>query len=144
MTSSPDSDLSGPAVIDGVDVDAVAAAVQACVGVAELDGGRFGEVASYLPARKVPGVVVSGGRVRVQVRSRWGIPAPDLAALITTALAPLTRSKPVDVMVADIDDPPGTLPPREPADRDPSEPAGQTGPAVAPPAGAPGRSPLPS
>jgi hypothetical protein len=144
MTSSPGSDVPGPAVIDGIDVDAVAAAVQACAGVADLDGGQFGEVASYLPARKVTGVVVSGGRVRVQIRSRWGIPAPDLAALVTTALAPLTRGKPVDVMVADIDDPPGTLPSREPGDRHPREPAGQTGPALAPPAGAPGRSPLPS
>jgi hypothetical protein len=144
MTNSPDSDIPEPAVIDGVDVDAVAAAVQACAGVAELNGGQFGEVASYLPARKVPGVVVSGGRVRVQIRSRWGIPAPDLAVLITTVLAHLTGGKPVDVVVADIDDPPGTLPSGEPADRRPSEPAAQTGPAVAPRGGAPGRSPLPS
>jgi hypothetical protein len=127
MTTSPRCGAPGPAVIDGVDVDAVAAAVRACAGVAELDGGRVSEVASYLPGRKVPGVVVSEGRVLVQVRSRWGIPAPELAALITTVLAPLTRGKPVDVVVADIDDPPGTPQPREPADRLPSEPAGQPG-----------------
>jgi hypothetical protein len=60
-----------PAVIDGVDVDAVAAAVAGCTGVSALDGGRFGEVASYVPGRKVPGVVVGDGRVTVQVRSRW-------------------------------------------------------------------------
>jgi hypothetical protein len=40
---------AAPAVIDGVDVDAVAAAVQGCTGVAALDGGPFGQVASYLP-----------------------------------------------------------------------------------------------
>ena len=107
MTSSLGSTVPEAAVIDGVNVDAVAAAVLGCAGVAGLDGGRFGEVTSYLPGRKVPGVVVSGGRVRVQIRSRWGVPAPGLAALITTVLAPLTGSRPVDVAIADIDDPPG-------------------------------------
>ena len=83
--------------------------------MAALDGGPFGEVASYLPGRKVAGVVVGDGRVTVQVRSRWGIPAPDLAALITVVLAPLTGHRPVDVVIADIDDPPATPPFRVPA-----------------------------
>ena len=108
MTSPLGSTVPQPAVIDGVNVDAVAAAVLGCAGVAGLDGGRFGEVTSYLPGRKVPGVVVSGGRVTVQIRSRWGVPAPDLAALVTKVLAPLTGRRPVDVIIADIDDPPGT------------------------------------
>jgi hypothetical protein len=103
------------AVIDGVDVDAVAAAVQGCTGVAALDGGRFGEVASYLPGRTVTGIMVGGGRVRVQVRSRWGVPAPELAALIAAVLAPLTGRRPVDVVIADIDDPPAAPSFRVPA-----------------------------
>ena len=107
MSSSLGSTVPEAAVIDGVNVDAVAAAVLGCAGVAGLDGGRFGEVASYLPGRKVRGVVVSGGRVRVQIRSRWAVPAPGLAALITAVLAPLTGRRPVDVVIADIDDPPG-------------------------------------
>jgi len=98
--------VPGLAVIDGVDVDAVAAAVRGCTGVSALDGGRDGEVASYLPGRKVPGVQVGEGRVRVQVRSRWGVPAADLAAMITVVLTPLTGTRPVDVLIADIDDPP--------------------------------------
>lgn len=108
MTSRPGPAVPQVPVIDGVNVDAVAAAVLGCAGVAGLDGGQFGEVTSYLPGRKVPGVVVSGGRVTVQIRSRWAVPAPDLAALVTTVLAPLTGRRPVDVMIADIDDPPGT------------------------------------
>jgi hypothetical protein len=108
MTSPLGTVVPGAAVIDGVDVDAVVAAALGCPGVAGLDGGRFGEVTSYLPGRKVAGVVVSGGRVRVQIRSRWGVPAPELAARITEVLAPLTGRRPVDVMIADIDDPPGT------------------------------------
>ena len=95
-------------IVDGVDVDAVAAAVRACPGVSGLHGGRYGEVTTYLPGRVVRGVVVGGGRVRVQVRSAWGVEAPVLAAAITAALAPLTGNRPVDVAIADIDDPPFT------------------------------------
>ena len=104
--ASPAVSRPGSSVIDGIDVDAVTAAVLSCAGVARLDGGRFGEVASYLPGRTVPGVVVGDGRVRVQVRAQWGIPVPELAALIRTVLMPLTGLRPVDVVIADIDDPP--------------------------------------
>jgi hypothetical protein len=115
MTPPAGPTVPEAAVIDGVNVDAVAAAVLGCAGVAGLDGGRFGEVASYLPGRKVPGVVVSGGRVTVQIRSRWAVPAPGLAALITAVLAPLTGRRPVDVMIADIDDPPGPPDTKQPS-----------------------------
>ena len=108
--SSPSSPSSGrpagEAIVYGIDVDAVAAAVRACPGVSGLDGGRYGEVATYLPGRAVRGVVVAGGRGRVQVRSAWGVEAPVLAAAITAALAPLTGNRPVDVTIGDIDDPP--------------------------------------
>jgi hypothetical protein len=46
----------------------------------------------------------------VQVRSEWGVPAADVAALITAALAPLAGTRPVDVAIADIDDPPAAQP----------------------------------
>jgi hypothetical protein len=109
MTFPSGSAVPAAAVIDGVNVDAAAAAVLSCAGVAGLDGGRYGEVTSYLPGRTVPGVVVSDGRVRVQIRSRWAVPAPELAARITAVLAPLSGRRPVDVVIADIDGPPGTL-----------------------------------
>jgi hypothetical protein len=94
------------AVVDGVDVDAVATTVRDCSGVSGLDGGPYHEVATYLPGRTVDGVSVAGGRVQVQVRSRWGVEAPLLATLIKTVLTPLTGPRPVDVTIADIDDPP--------------------------------------
>ena len=72
MTVPPAGSAPRSAVIDGIDVDAVAAAVRGCPGVSGLDGGPFGGVASYLPGRKVEGIVVRDGRVIVQVRSRWG------------------------------------------------------------------------
>jgi hypothetical protein len=105
MTVPAGGSVTGSAVIDGIDVDAVAAAVRECAGVSGLDGGQFGEVASYLPGRKVEGIMVGGGRVTVQIRSQWAVPAPALAALVTAVLAPLTGRRPVDVVVADIDDP---------------------------------------
>jgi len=104
---------AGDAIIDGIDVDAVAVTVRACPGVSGLDGGRYGEVTTYLPGRAVHGVVVGGGRVRVQVRSAWGTEAPRLAAVITATLAPLTGNRPVDVAIADIDDPPDDPPARK-------------------------------
>ncbi|MDX6416889.1 MAG: hypothetical protein QOG28_1509 [Trebonia sp.] len=106
MTASP-LDTPRAALVDGIDIDAVAAIVRGCAGVSALDGGPFGEVASYLPGRTVPGVAVDESRIRVQIRSKWGVPATDVAALITAALAPLAGPRPVDVAIADIDDPPG-------------------------------------
>ena len=112
MTARPKPSPTGPAVvdetavIDGVDVVAVATLVRGCAGVSGLDGGRFSEAVSYLPGRKVAGVVVRDGRVRVQVRAQWAVPAPALAALLATALVPLTGNRPVDVVIGDIDDPP--------------------------------------
>jgi hypothetical protein len=100
-------DTPGPGSPVGAEVDAIAALVRGCAGVSALDGGRFGEVVSYLPGRTVPGVAVDDNRIRVQVRSQWGIRAADLAAEITVALAPLAGTRPVDVAIADIDDPPG-------------------------------------
>lgn len=103
--------VPGPALPDSTEpysteIDAVAAVVGSCTGVSGLDGGPFGEVTSYLPGRVVPGVAVDDSRIRVRVRSAWGVPAPDLAALVTAALAPLAAGRPVDVTIADIDDPP--------------------------------------
>lgn len=106
MTAPQPPGSSAAAVIDGVDVDAVAAAVQACPGVSGLDAGRFGEVASYLPGRRVQGVAVRKDSVTAQVRTRWAVPAADLLSQITAVLTPLTGGRRVELVVADIDDPP--------------------------------------
>jgi hypothetical protein len=101
-----------PAVVDGIDVEAVAAAVRGCAGVSRLDGGRFGEVASYLPGRQVPGVIVRQQAVLIRVRARWGLQVADLLSQITAAVTPITRGRRVQVVVGDIDDPPApVLPP---------------------------------
>ncbi|MGD0700301.1 MAG: hypothetical protein ABSA02_10500 [Trebonia sp.] len=105
---------AGVAVIDGIDVDAVAAVVRGCPGVSGLDGGQYGEVTTYLPGRAVPGVTIGDGRVLVQVRAAWDTEVPRLAAAISGALSAVTRNRPVDVMIADIDDPPAAPPPVTP------------------------------
>jgi hypothetical protein len=105
MTALP-LDTPRATLVDGIDIDAAAAVVRGCAEVSALDGGPFGEVVSYLPGRIVPGVAVDDSRIRVQVRSKWGIPAADVAAGITAALAPLAGPRRVDVVIADIDDPP--------------------------------------
>ena len=139
MTVPLADSASGSAVIDGIDVDAVAAAVRACPGVSGLDGGPFSGVASYLPGRKVEGIVIRDGRVIVQIRSRWAVPAPELAAVITAMLAPLTGNRPVDVVIADIDDPPAAPAPRVPPGTARSRPGPGRPPLEQP--GAPGFSP---
>jgi hypothetical protein len=106
MTAPYQSALPAAAVIDGISVDAVAAAAAGCAGVAALDSGQFGEVASYLPGRQVPGVAVRPDSVLVQVRSRWGVRAADLLAQITAAVTPAAAGRRVDVVIGDIDDPP--------------------------------------
>jgi len=94
------------AVVDGINVDAVARAVRACAGVAGLNAGPFGGIASYLPGRRVPGVVVSDDAVTVTITARWGSTAAGLRAQILAALRPLVDRR-VDIVVADIEDQPG-------------------------------------
>ncbi len=105
MTTPAPGGVRESAVVDGVDLDALAAEVRDCHGVSGLDGGPYHEVATYLPGRTIDGVSVVGGRVQIQIRSRWGAEAPVLAALIKLTLAPLVGSRPVDVTIADIEDP---------------------------------------
>jgi hypothetical protein len=94
------------AIVDGVDVDAVAAAVRRCSGVEGLVDGPPATAATYLPGRRVDGVRVDSKVVAVQVRARWGYCVPEIAAQIRVATAPLTPDRRVDVIVADLGDPP--------------------------------------
>ncbi len=115
-------------MVDGVNVDAAAAAVAACTGVSGLDGGRYHEVATYLPGRTVDGVAIGGGRGGGQVRAAWGVAIPPRGLRIRGGRAPLTGTRPVDVLVADVGDPPGQVPPDLPG---PMTPAGPTPPGSA-------------
>jgi hypothetical protein len=97
--------MTGPAqtaVVDGIDVDAVAAAVQGCPAVDDLDGGALGGVATYLPGRRVPGIRIGADRVEVHVRAVWDQPVSLVAGQIRQALADLVGDRAVDIMLTDI------------------------------------------
>lgn len=84
--------------------DAVAAAVRAHPAVADLDGGPFGAIASYLPGRRVVGVRVGqpGEPVAVSVVARLGTPLPQLATELRRVIAAVTRSPVIDVTINDV------------------------------------------
>lgn len=105
------------AVVDGVDVDTVAAAARACPAVADLVGGGPGEVATYLPGRRVLGIRVDPDHVLIQVRSRWGVPAQEVAAQLRKAVAGLVH-RPVNLVIADVTDPPGLAAAMDPSTTD--------------------------
>ena len=113
MTTAERADDPDTAIVDGMDVDAVASAVRACPGVSDLVDGRFGDATTYLPGRRVAGIAVKGQTVRVSVRAKWGVPASDLLNQITAILVPSLADRRIELVVAEIDDPP-TLTSSEP------------------------------
>ncbi|MFU8853217.1 hypothetical protein ACNAW0_19830 [Micromonospora sp. SL1-18] len=94
------------AVVDGVDVDAVVDAVRACPDVVGLTSGWPGGRSTYLPGRQIEGVAVDPDAVVVQIRGRWGVTAEELAGEVRAAVAPLVAGRRVDVVIADLEDPP--------------------------------------
>ena len=83
------------------DPDAIAAAVLACGAVAGLSGGLAGEVASYLPGRRVTGVQVRPEGITVHVVARYGPTMAEVATEVAAAVRAVAG--PVDVRVG-IDD----------------------------------------
>ena len=89
--------------------DVVAAAVLAVPGVARLHQGAFGEVATYLPGRRVPGVRLRPDGVEVHVVVERELldtrtPLPVVAERIHRAVAALVPG-PVHVFIEDLAEP---------------------------------------
>jgi hypothetical protein len=84
--------------------DAIAAAVRAHPAVADLDGGPFGAIASYLPGRRVVGVRVGepGEPVEVSVVARLGTPLPQLATDLRRLITAVTGSRVIDLTINDV------------------------------------------
>lgn len=96
-----------PALVAGVDVDRVAAAVAACPLVAGLHPGEHGTYATLLPGRRVEGVrVLDDGpgtaRIAVTVAAYYGAPMSRLVEQVRSAVAVHAPGHPVDVTVADV------------------------------------------
>jgi hypothetical protein len=83
------------------DPDLIAAAVLAVPQVAALSGGRVGEIATYLPGRRVEGVRVRCAQVEVHVVAWYGPTMAEVGAAVHAAVADAVG--PVEVIVG-IDD----------------------------------------
>ena len=92
-------------VVDGVDVDALAAAAPGGAAGDDLWSGCGGGGVSYLPGRQVAGVRVTDDHVVISVRARWGIPVSELAGQVRAAVTSLVAPRRVDVVVADLAEP---------------------------------------
>ncbi len=70
--------------------------------MAGLHGGAFGEVATYLPGRRVRGVRVADTAVEVHVVGRYPATVAEIAVEVRAAVATVAGARPVDVTIADL------------------------------------------
>lgn len=80
-------------------VDTLVEAVLGLPGVVALHAGALGEVATYLPGRRVPGVRVRDGVVDVHVVLTDSEPLRTTAGAVRAAVAALLPGAAVDVTV---------------------------------------------
>jgi hypothetical protein len=80
----------------------VAEATLACPDVVAMSGGMVGEVATYLPGRRVTGVRVHASVVEVHVVARYGPPMDEIGAQVRAALTPLVGDRTVAVTIDDL------------------------------------------
>lgn len=84
------------------DPDTIARAILDCPDVAGLSG----EVATYLPGRRVDGVAVRGDgdpMIEVHVVGRWGPPVTRIAEQVRRAVYAIAPDVPLDVVIDDLD-----------------------------------------
>jgi hypothetical protein len=84
------------------DADTVADIAVAVPGVRSLHPGMFGEVATYLPGRRVAGVRVTDTIIDVHLVIDADAKVRDTAAAVRKAVADVYPSHSVDVTVEDI------------------------------------------
>lgn len=98
----------------GPDAARIAAAVRNVPGVTGLHGGRFGEIATLDPPRRITGVRVRDAEVTIAVTAQYPVVATDLAAAVRAATG--VTDHPVHVVLADLTEPP--VAGEEPKERD--------------------------
>ena len=81
--------------------DIVATAVTSVPGVAALHAGMFGEVGTYLPGRRIPGVRLSDGVTDIHVTLFFGFPVRQTAARIRDVVTGVVGGT-VNVTVEDV------------------------------------------
>ncbi len=101
--TAPTEGGTGPDDRRGRDVvDDVRDAVLAVPGVVDLHGGAFGEVATYLPGRRVHGIRLRPDHAEVRVTLAVGSSVRDTAHAVRLAVAPWTGDLPFHVAVEDV------------------------------------------
>lgn len=116
-------------VPDLPDPDAIAAAVASCPSVSGLSSGLAGEIATYLPGRRVSGVRAQPDSVEVHVIARYGATLHEVESQVRGAVtAAVGEAVRVDVVLADVEDP------FAPDEEEEPPPALEAGPSAALPA----------
>lgn len=88
--------------MDEIEVDRVATAVEQVGDVDHLHSGLAGEIATYLPGRRVGGVRVREGRVEVHIAVRGQRPLHETGAEVRRAVLGVVGARPVDVVIGDV------------------------------------------
>jgi hypothetical protein len=111
------SDATGPTRAVGPDAaeapgrgplpERIAEALLGHPAVAALSGGPYGTIASYLPGRRLPGIVLGDGEEpdRVAVVLHYGAPVEATAAELRRIVAAESGNRRVDVTVTDLEMP---------------------------------------
>ncbi len=81
--------------------DQIVVAVTSVPGVAAMHSGRFGEVATYLPGRRVAGVRIRSDLVEVHVTLTWGTDLRSTADAVRAAAEPVA-GRAVHVVIQDV------------------------------------------
>lgn len=93
---------SAGTLVDGVDIDALAAAVRDCPAVAELARGRVAAAVTYLPGRRVTGVRVADNTIDIDVVLRWPHSVSQLVSQVRAGVARHAGDRRVDIAVVDV------------------------------------------
>lgn len=81
--------------------DVIASAVRSVPGVHDLHGGTFGEVATYLPGRRVQGVRLTDDGCELHVSAVLGPSLRDTVEAVRRAVRPLVLGR-IDITVEDV------------------------------------------
>ena len=89
-------------IVDGVDIDAVHAAVSNCPGVAGVGSGTLAALTTYLPGRRIPGIRINPESIELEIVANWDATAAAIGRHIRAAIAGLVSGRRVDITIADI------------------------------------------
>lgn len=94
------------------DPDVLVAVTLACTYVAAMSGGALGEVATYLPGRRIRGIRMSSDGIDVHVVGVFGPSIADIVDQVRLAVERVAPWRTVSVHVEDLEAPPPMRGPR--------------------------------